>query len=73
MKIKYLDIQTLRVQTEEYRQRFAEKWHEVYGTDFCQETIRLERQSVRPTHAVIDRIEDYQFKIKHIKNLIENV
>lgn len=72
MKIKYLDLQSLRVETEEYRRRFAEKWHEVYGTDFYQETVRLERQAVRPSHAVLDRIDDYQLKIRHIKELIEN-
>lgn len=57
---------------KEYKRRFSEKWHEVYGTIFIQETLRLERQAQRPTHAVLDRIEDYQHKIKHIKKLIEN-
>lgn len=66
------DINTILADLREYRHRFAEKYEEVYGEPFDHAVLRAKQMTkYKPSHAVQDFFEDYQNKIKHIKDLIE--
>lgn len=67
-----IDIEHVRAESEAYRQSFMEKWSELYGTDFMQETLRVKRWIVmRPSHAAQDHIREYQQRIREIKKILE--
>lgn len=68
-----MTLSEIRADLSSYRHRFAEKYKEVYGEPFDHAVLRAKQMTkYKPSHAVQDFFEDYQNKIKHIKNLIEN-
>lgn len=68
-----MTLSEVRAGLNSYRHRFAEKYNEVYGEPFAHAVLRAKQMSkYKPSHAIQDFFEDYQYKIKHIKNLFEN-